>query len=148
MLIACNKPEDSEKESSIQANLDTPKKTEIDISFLDNINKELSIIEFKDLELQTPKLQQLVNECLVAYQLKSVDRFRYTPYISKGMPFEEKLQMTITLQKIKKNRFDEIYYEDSICEWHGENYEISKKKTPEELIKQYNSKWNSITDAS
>lgn len=95
-----------------------------------------SLVKFEDLDKQTLKIQKLVHECLDIYKIKSIERFRYTPYVSKNMIFEEKLKLTISLQKIKKNRFDETYYENFDCEWYGEEYKLAKKKSPEEIIKQ------------
>ena len=46
----------------------------------------------------------------------------FTPFLKIGL--------------IKKNRFDETYYENFDCEWYGEEYKLAKKKSPEEIIKQ------------
>jgi len=140
ILVSCNKQENIEKDSSFQSSQDSTKKSELDVSFLDNVIKDELLIDYKDIEKQTPKLQKLVKECLDAYKIKSISRFSLARPTPNDTPFGEKIKFTMSLQEEKKNRFDEIYYVNSECEWYGNEYKLVKKKTPEEIAKQFEGK--------
>jgi len=137
ICFACSNDGNNEAKKITASPTVITKETEIKGSLLQESGIEgESLVKFEDLDKQSPKIKKLVEECLDIYKIKSIERFRYTPYVPKNKGFEEKLKLTISLQKIKKNRFDETYYENSDCEWYGEEYKLAKKKSPEEILKE------------